>query len=130
VPNQTTLIRTDGPLSPNANWTFYNPNVGGPNPDYSALGPPVDYYRTFVDVAGSFRASFNMIFTGSFAAGDVLADFLAGNLEIYIYRVSGLGNVGPPPGNTTPLRIHLPLILQFMMMELQYPDQVLEKDRQ
>lgn len=106
VPNQSTLIRSDGPQSPNANWTAYAPTLSGPNPNYSALGAPVRYNRQFSDSLS--RASFQMQFTGSFASGSALADLQAGNLEIFVYRVGGLGNSGPPPANIAPLWVHAP----------------------
>ena len=28
---------------------------------------------------------------------------VAGHLEIYVWRIAGLGNIGPPPGNGNPL---------------------------
>lgn len=92
---------------PHTDWTGYAPSVGGTNPDYSAFTAPVTYYRRWINAPGLIP-SFNMVFTGTFAAGSALADMLAGNLEVEVYRVGGQGNVGPPPGNTTPLRMHLP----------------------
>lgn len=114
VPNTTTYVRSDGPSSPNADWTLYKPDVGGANPDYSALGAPVDYGRRFTQAPGLIP-SFTIVFSGVFAAGDALADLIAGNLEVYVYRIdapSG-GNFGPPPGNTFPLRVHEPFNLAF-----------------
>ena len=67
----------------------------------------MDYARRFVQAPGLIP-SFTMVFSGTFAAGDALADLLAGNLEIYIYRIGGFGNVGAPPVNIFPLRVHEP----------------------
>jgi hypothetical protein len=92
----------------NADWSGYSPTTGGANPDYSALVAPWQYGRRFVDSAGTNRSSFQIFFEGTFAAGDALADLVAGNLEVYVYRIGGLGNTGAPPGNTTPLRVHEP----------------------
>lgn len=107
VPSSSTYVRSDGPNSPNANWTVFKPDLGGANPDYSALVAPVDYGRRFTQAPGSIP-SFTIVFGGTFAAGDALADLIAGNLEIYVYRIAGSGHTGPPPGNTFPLRVHLP----------------------
>jgi hypothetical protein len=38
----------------------------------------------------------------------MLVDLLAGNVQIFVYRIAGLGHIGPPPGNTWPLRVHEP----------------------
>lgn len=108
VPATSTYIRSDGPNTPNADWTAFKPDLGGVNPDYSAMGVPVNYGRRFEQAPGSNIPSFTMVFSGSFAAGDMLADLIAGNVEIYVYRMSGSGFTGPPPANTHPLRIHEP----------------------
>ena len=51
-----------------------------------------------------------MVFSGSWAFGNALADLQNGALEIYVYRVdrpaATTGNIGAPPANTTPLRVH------------------------
>ena len=107
VPSSSTYVRSDGPNSPNANWTTFKPDLGGANPNYSALAAPVEYGRRFTQGAGNIP-SFTIVFGGTFAAGNALADLIAGNLEIYVYRIAGLGHTGPPPGNTFPLRVHLP----------------------
>ena len=107
VPNTTTYVRSDGPATPNADWSAYKPDLGGANPDYTALGAPVDYGRRFTQAPG-WIPSFSMVFSGTFAAGSMLADLVAGNVEIYVYRVGGLGHVGPPPANIWPLRVHRP----------------------
>lgn len=107
VPSEATLVRNDGANSGNADWSGYNPTTGGANPDYTALVAPVEYYRRWITAPGLIP-SFQLSFTGTFAAGTALADMVAGNLEIEVYRIGGLGNTGAPPGNTTPLRVHLP----------------------
>lgn len=99
VPNQTNYIRSDGPNSPNANWIGYKPDLGGANPDYSALGAPASYYRTWRDVTGLSRSSGTLVFTGTFAGGNALADLVSGGLQVRFWKVAGIGNVGPPPGN-------------------------------
>ena len=99
VPSTTAYI--DGSGTPNANWTAFSPTVGGVNPNYSALVAPVSHYRTIVDSPGTAnRASFEIVFTGTFVA-DATTDLLNGNLEIYVRRraSAGGGNTGPacPP---------------------------------
>ena len=108
APNQTYYIRSDGAATPNADWSLYKPDLGGANPDYSAIGVPVNYGRRFTKAPGASIPSMSIVFSGTFAAGNALADLVAGNLEIYVYRIAGLGHIGPPPGNTFPLRVHEP----------------------
>jgi len=106
VPNTTTFVRSDGPNSPNANWTGYVPDSGGPNPDYSALGAPVDYYRTFVDATALSRSSFQIVFTGSFVASATV-DLANEDFRIFIRRraSSGGGDFGTA---ANPLLLHGP----------------------
>ena len=106
VPSATTYL--DGSGTPNANWTLYKPDSGGANPDYSLLVAPVDFGRRFQQAPGAPIPSFSMVFTGTFTTGDALGDLVAGHLEIYVYRIAGLGHIGPPPGNIWPLRVHEP----------------------
>jgi hypothetical protein len=107
VPSSSTYVRSDGPATPNADWTLYKPDLGGANPDYSALVAPVDYGRRFTQAPGLIP-SFTIVFSGTFAAGSALADLVAGNLEVYAYRIAapGAGHFGAPPGNIWPLRVH------------------------
>ncbi|MCS7316805.1 MAG: hypothetical protein NZZ41_00580 [Candidatus Dojkabacteria bacterium] len=113
VPNQTTFVRSDGPNLNNSNWTSYLPNTSGPpNPNYSSLGVPVNYYRTFIDpgppsVPPLNKANFIMTFTGTFASGSALNDLINGHLEIFIRRraSAGGGNFGP---TAPPLWLHAP----------------------
>jgi hypothetical protein len=104
APNQTTFVRSDGASSANTNWSTYLPNLGGANPDYTSLGVPVIYYRSFVDT-GVSRSSFTMTFTGTFVS-NATTDLNNGDLEITIYKIGGAGNTGAPPTNTTPLFAH------------------------
>ena len=108
VPGQTTYVRSDGALTVNSNWTTYKPNLGGANPNYTGLTVPVSYGRRFTKAAGANIPSMSVVFSGTFAAGNALADMVAGNLEIYVYRIAGIGFTGAPPANTHPLRVHLP----------------------
>jgi len=108
VPSQTFFIPSS---VPNANWAGYKP-VPGAQPNYSGFVAPVEYARRFTQASGTSIPSFSMVFSGSFASGDALADIGAGNLEIDIYRIALPAAVvaafGPPPGNTQTLRAHVP----------------------
>lgn len=106
VPSSTTLIRPDGPNSANADWTTYSPTTGGANPDYTTLTAPSVAYETFEDTSGLFRSSGSLVFTGSFSGANALADLISGALEVYVFKVGGVGNTGPLPGNTRPLLLH------------------------
>jgi hypothetical protein len=114
VPDQTTYIRSDGSNTPNADWTSFKPTLGGTNPDYSSLGvgSGVEYARRFTKTAGINIPSFSLVFSGSWANGNALADLQNGALEIYVYRIAVPGGTpgvyGAPPGNDRPLRVHLP----------------------
>jgi len=103
VPSATTLVRSDGPNSPNANWTGYSPSTLGLNPNYTALTAPAVAFETFQDTSGLFRSSGQLQFTGTFAGGNALADLISGALEVYVFKAGGVGNTGPLPGNTRPL---------------------------
>lgn len=110
VPNESTFVRSDGASTPNADWTSYKPDTGGSNPDYSALGIDCQYARRFTKTAGINIPSFQMVFSGTFAGANALADLQSGALEIYVYRINKPtgtpGTIGPPPTNTRPLRVH------------------------
>ena len=114
VPDQTTYIRSDGPNTANTDWTEFKPDLNGLNPDYTGLsvGSGKNYGRRFVKTAGVNIPSFQMVFSGTFAGADALTDLQNGDLEIYVYRiarpVATTGNIGAPPTNTTPLRVHEP----------------------
>lgn len=101
--NQAQLIRSDGPLSLNTNWSAYSP---ASNPDYSSLvALPAKYYRTFTTSSTNI-VSFTMVFSGTFAGGNALADLISGDLQINIWKVAGIGYSGPPSVNTHPLSMH------------------------
>lgn len=110
VPSESTYVRSDGASTPNANWIVYKPDLGGANPDYSALGPPCQYARRFTKTAGINIPSFQMLFSGTFAGANALADLQSGALEVYVYRIARPtgtpGTIGKPPTNTRPLRVH------------------------
>ena len=99
--------------APFLNWSTFKPDLGGANPDYTALAGQgfVDYGRRWTKTPSINIPSFAMVFTGTFAAGNMLADLIAGNVEMYVYRIAippaTSGNFGAPPGNTTPLRMHV-----------------------
>lgn len=104
VPAAATTHRTDGPDIANPDWSGYKPNLGGPNPDYSLLTAPVNYYRTFVDVTTLNRASFILTFAGTFVV-DAATDLANSDIEIFIRRrasASG-GNFGT---GAPPLLLH------------------------
>lgn len=108
-PEATTYIRSDGPNSANTDWTGYSPTAGGANPDYTGLTVPVNAYRRFPDASGLSRSSMSIVFSGTSAGADFLADLVASDLEVFVYRISGgagSGASGPPPGNTQPLSLH------------------------
>lgn len=107
VPSSTTLVRSDGPNTPNADWTGYSPSTLGANPDYTTLTAPAVEFETFEDTSGLFRSSGQFVFTGSFSGANALADLISGALEIWIFKRSGsVGNTGPLPGNSRPLLLH------------------------
>lgn len=106
-PEVSTFVRTDGPNTVNTNWTTFSPSTGGPNPNYTGLTVPVNYYRRWPDSTALSRSSFTFTFTGSFVV-DATTDLTNSDLEIFLYKIGGIGNVGPPPGNTTPLELHGP----------------------
>lgn len=107
VPSSTTLVRTDGPNSANADWTGYSPTTLGANPDYTTLVAPAVAFETFEDTSGLFRASGQFVFSGSFSGGNALADLVSGDLQIWVVKRAGsVGNTGPLPGNTRPLMLH------------------------
>ena len=100
VPNQATL--SSGGSNPN--WSSYAPTIGGANPDYSALGAPVNYYRTIVDATGLNRASFTVVFTGTFVS-NATTDLANEHLKIFIRRRASAGGGGAGTG-ANPLLMH------------------------
>jgi len=108
-PQSSTYVRSDGPNSPNTDWSTFDPGI---NPNYTGLVVPVKYNRRFTQASGINIPSFTMVFSGTFVGGNALADLISNDLEILIYRIaipSGTPGVfGPPPGNTRPLRLHEP----------------------
>jgi hypothetical protein len=114
-PDAATLFSTTD--APNTDWSGYKPDLNGLNPDYTPLSgqSDVNYYRTFRDstvnggpLTGISRSSGNIVFTGHFLSGSAAQDLANGDIEIYMYKVSGIGNTGAPPANTTPLLMHGP----------------------
>ena len=101
VPNQATL--TSG--ASNSNFSSFQPDDGGANPNYSALTFPANYFRTIVDSVGSSRAGFTMVLTGTFVS-NATTDLLNEDLEIFISRIATTtgGNTGPT--NTNLLKMH------------------------
>ncbi|MAG26016.1 hypothetical protein CMI47_10595 [Candidatus Pacearchaeota archaeon] len=101
VPNQSKL--TSG--ANQSDWALYKPNVGGANPNYSGIGAPVSYYRTIVDTAGSGRASFSMVFNGTFVS-NATNDLANQHLKIYISRRASTNGGNSGPTNTDLLLLH------------------------
>jgi len=83
-----------------SDWTNFNP-VG---PDYSALGVPVSYYRSFVDTVGSNRSSMTISFAGTFVS-DATTDLENEDLRIFLRRVAS-ANGGDIGSAANPLRVH------------------------
>jgi hypothetical protein len=83
-----------------SDWTTFNP--AGPN--YSALGVPVSYYRSFVDTVGSNRSSMTISFAGTFVS-NAATDLENEDLRIFLRRVASAngGDTGP---DANPLRVH------------------------
>lgn len=110
TPSESSYVRSDGSNLSNADWTFYKPDIGGPNPDYSSLNSTCHYARRFTKASGISIPSFQMLFSGNFASGDALSDLQNGFLEVYVYRIDRPigtpGTIGPPPVNNRPLRLH------------------------
>jgi len=100
VPNQSTLT-TGGSAS---DWSSYKPDAGGANPNYSALGAPVSYYRTIVDTTGTSRAAFTIVFSGTFVS-NATTDLANENLKIFIRRRASAGGGGSGTGSN-PLLLH------------------------
>lgn len=96
------------PQSPISSWADYIPfnENGNPNPDYSALTCPVNYYRTFVD-ADIYREIMNwqIYIEGDFIGGNVNSDIESGFIEIYLRRINSnlTTNIGP---TATPMTVH------------------------
>lgn len=95
VPNQSTLVGES--TASNSNWTTYEPDAGGTNPNYSSegLGSGRSFYRTFPDTASIFRPNFTLTLSGTFNGANALADLINQDLEIFIRKVDGIGNSGP-----------------------------------
>jgi hypothetical protein len=89
------------------NWSSFKPNLNGANPDYSGLTTlPANYYRTFFQSGLNNIVNFTMVFSGTFAGGNALADLTSGALQIFVYKIGGLGYTGAPPTNSYPLQLH------------------------
>jgi hypothetical protein len=81
-------------------WTRFNPNPSS-QPDYTGLSTPVRYFRKFTE-SGFDIASMNITFTGQFPSNAANA-LAAGDLEVFVRRISGQGNTGT---TAPPLRVH------------------------
>lgn len=89
----------------NTDWSGYSPSVGGANPDYTGKVVPVNYYRTIVDTTGDNRASFSIVFTGTFVS-DATTDLANSDLEIFISRRNSAGGGNSGYDNTDLLEMH------------------------
>ena len=90
--------------TPTTNWSIFNPPG---NPDYTGLGVPVSYFRTMVDTSGLDRASFQIVFTGTFVTS-ATAD-LAANLMVIRIRRRASSNGGQSGPTCDPLYLSGPL---------------------
>ena len=87
---------------PVANLSTYSPVT---NPNYSALGAPVSFYRVFIDSSGLERVPFSFSLAGNFVVNAV-TDLANEDLKIFIRRrnsTSGAASVGT---SAPPLRVH------------------------
>lgn len=84
-------------------WSGFEPNLGGANPNYTGFGVPVDYYRTFGGSGGIERSSMVVVFTGTFVA-NATTDLINGHLQVFVRRMeSPTGDYGP---DANPLFLH------------------------
>jgi len=84
-------------------WSGYQPDDGGANPNYTGLTVPVNYYRTFVDSTGSNQPNFTLTFTGDFVV-DATDDLSNSLLEVFVRRInSQTGDFGV---TANPLVLH------------------------
>jgi len=98
-------------VTPISSWAEYIPfnENGNPNPDYSALTCPVNYYRTFVNADPIIEImNWQIYIEGEFIGGNARNDIESGFIEIYMRRMGSTmtSNVGP---TATPLMVHGPL---------------------
>jgi hypothetical protein len=68
------------------------------------LNAPVNYYRTFVDAAGTNRNGMTLNFAGDFIS-NAATDLANSNLEVYIRRRASAGGGGAGAA-ANPLRVH------------------------
>ena len=87
------------------NWSGYQPDEGGANPNYTGFGAPTSYYRSIVDSSGSSRSSFTITFTGTFVA-NATTDLLNQHLKIFISRIASSNGGNSGYNNTDLLLIH------------------------
>jgi hypothetical protein len=96
------------PISPISSWAEYIPfnENGNPNPDYSTLIVPINYYRSFVCPDPSREEmNWQIYIDGEFIGSNVNDDITNGLIEIYIRRMASdmTDNVGP---TATPMTVH------------------------
>lgn len=105
IPNQGTKFNgsSDGAIT--SDWSSYAPSIGGANPDYSSLGLPASFFRTFTDSSGLSRSSMRMVFTGTFVS-NATTDLLNENLRVFVRKVASPTG-GALVGKTiVPMRMH------------------------
>lgn len=92
IPSSSTLIGDS--IAPQTNWSSFKPDLNGSNPDYTGFSNQAEYFRIFNDTSGLSRSNMTLLFTGDFTSGDATADLAAGNIEIEVRKIAGLGNFG------------------------------------
>jgi len=105
IPNRATLFNgsSDGSLA--SNWSSFSPSTAGANPDYSTLGLPSSFFRTFTDTSGLSRSSMQMTFTGDFVS-NATTDLTNGNLRVFVRKIASPTG-GALVGKTiVPMRLH------------------------
>ena len=101
-------IHPDDASSPGESCLTFRPSYMEESEDYALRVPPIKHECRFQQASGILIPSFSMVFEGTFTTGDALGDLIGGQLEVYVYRIAGLGRTGPPSDNLGPLRVHEP----------------------
>lgn len=84
--------------------TDFNTVLPSQTVNYTSLTTQANYYRNWTETPRD-RASFTMAFSGSFPT-NALAALQIGDLQVFVYKLSGQGNIGVPPTNTKPVWLH------------------------
>ena len=101
VPSAATL--SNG-TTPNSNWSAYQPDDGGANPNYTSLGAPASYFRTITDSTGLSRSSMEVTFTAIYNGGGVtnFSQYLQNGDCYFFVRKVGSSNLSAITGKTIP----------------------------